>query len=80
MRTLISTEERDLLLGYPKTRGLTLMLSANNGELLLEGTEDQFDELRDACSDLLLRIGFDESYEPTKEGEVLEGLIDKFLV
>jgi len=55
------------------------LLSATE-EMALVGTADQCDALRDACSDLLQRIGFDEEYEPTSEGIALEGLIDKLLV
>jgi hypothetical protein len=47
--------------------------------MVLRGTEEQCDELRDACSELLQLIGFDKKYGPTKEGMILEALVDKLL-
>lgn len=38
---------------------------------------DEYDSLRDLCGDWLQMYGFDENYNPTKEGEMLENLIDK---
>lgn len=80
MRSSISNEERDLLLAHSETKEEALKLLVAGGKLELEGTEDQFDELRNACSDLLLRIGFNKNYETTREGDILELLIDRFLV
>ena len=36
------------------------------------------DEMRDLCSEMLQIIGFDEEYVLTKQGEILEELIDIF--
>ena len=36
------------------------------------------EQIRDCCADTLLQFGFDEHYEPTKEGHILEALIDRF--
>ena len=36
------------------------------------------EQIRDCCADTLLQISFDEHYEPTKEGHILEALIDRF--
>lgn len=33
--------------------------------------------LRNLCGDRLQEIGFDENYDPTPEGKILEDLIDK---
>lgn len=74
----LSDFERDLLLTHLETRELAQSLLVERG--LLIGTDDQYDRLRDACSDLLQRIGFDEDYSSTKEGAVLEELIDRLLV
>jgi NADPH-dependent glutamate synthase beta subunit-like oxidoreductase len=49
-------------------------------EKLLETFEDIADELRDLCTDRLDEIGFGKNYEPTKEGEKLEDLIDKLFI
>ena len=50
-----------------------------HGNIVLEFNEnDDVDgELWDACIGLLQIIGFDENYEPTEEGWILERLIDK---
>ena len=71
----LSNFECDLLLTHPETRELAQSSLVERGVLI--GTADQYDKLRDASSDLLQRIGFDEDYAPTREGAVLEGLIDK---
>ena len=36
------------------------------------------DAIRDACGEQLQRVGFGADYEPTREGSLLEGMIDKF--
>ncbi len=41
---------------------------------------EEADDLRDACGEQLQRVGFDQDYSPTKEGKLLEALIDKLLV
>ena len=48
--------------------------------LILECSEDQADDIRDKCSEKLQLVGFDEKYELTPEGKILEDLIDKFFV
>jgi hypothetical protein len=48
--------------------------------LILECTKDQADEIRDKCSEKLQLVGFDEKYELTPEGKILENLIDKFFI
>jgi len=74
----ITARERDLLLSHPETKDIARQLITENSVLI--GTASQYNEMRDACSDLLQRIGFDENYAPTKEGVVLERLIDELLV
>jgi hypothetical protein len=54
--------------------------SPTGGGFLLNLSESDADNVRDACGEDLQRIGFDENYKPTKEGALLEGLIDKLLV
>ena len=43
-------------------------------------SEDQANEIRDSCGEQLQIAGFDEKYELTSEGEILESLIDKFFI
>jgi len=78
MKISISTFECDILLQNAETQALGKALRAD--ELVLAGTNEQFDAMREACSDLLQRIGFNEQYFPTAEGRALESLIDKLLV
>lgn len=78
MRIQITAYDRDLLLSHPETKTLARQLLTD--ECVLVGTPSQYNEMRDACSELLQRIGFDESYAPTKEGLVLERLIDELLI
>lgn len=78
MNINISSEERNLLLAHPETEMQTRQI-LDEEEQELGGSADQLDELRNACSDLLLRIGFDEEYRVTSDGALLEELIDKLL-
>jgi hypothetical protein len=80
MTIQITAAERSLLLSNPETEAMTSALLSKTESLSLQGTADQYDALRDACSDLLQRIGFDGDYAPTRDGLILEGLIDKLLV
>ena len=41
-------------------------------------SEDQANEIRDLCGEQVQIAGFDEKYEPTQEGGILEDLIDRF--
>ncbi len=36
------------------------------------------EEFRSAFTERLAKVGFDADYEPTSEGQMLEGLIDRF--
>lgn len=78
MSVKVTACDRDLLLSHPETREIARRLLTENSFLI--GTASQYNEMRDACSDLLQRIGFDENYEPTKEGIILERLIDELFV
>ena len=46
----------------------------------IECSDDAADEIRDLCGDRLQEVGFDESYNPNEEGQILESLVDKLLV
>lgn len=43
-------------------------------------TEEQIDQIRDLCGERLQAVGFNEAYQPTEEGQLLEALIDKLYV
>lgn len=82
MKVPLNQIEVDLLLkaveidSSPETF-LKFITSHKNGKYTLEATEDDFIKWRDQCMDYLLMVGFDKDYNPTKEGEILEDLIDK---
>jgi hypothetical protein len=81
MKLTLSVKEVALLMKNPETRYalqralLGQVKSARGADIFLDASEA--DHLRDACGDLLQRIGFDESYALTQEGDLLESLIDK---
>ena len=57
------------------------MRALRRGEgYLLEVEADEADAIRDACGEQLQRVGFDADYNPTRDGEMLEKLVDLFLV
>lgn len=74
----LGPEETTLLLSFAETAALTrsMLVPADT----LSGSAVECDALRESCADLLLRVGFDESYKPTPQGRLLEGLIDKLFV
>jgi len=80
MNIVLTPSESELLLANSETKDLVSALLVAGEKQVLKGTEDQFDELREAVSDVLMRIGFDEEYKATSVGVVLEGLIDKLFV
>jgi hypothetical protein len=57
-----------------------MMAVQAGGEYFVELTTGEADSIRDACGEQLQRVGFDQSYKPTKAGVTLERLIDKLLV
>jgi len=50
----------------------------SNNETYLELGEEIIDFIRDECGEHLQIIGFDKDYNITKEGKLLESLVDKF--
>ena len=52
----------------------------NENNYSLKISEDQADDLRDLLGEQLQLAGFDEKYLLTREGEILESLIDKLFV
>jgi len=47
---------------------------------VVEFSAKEADMVRDLCGERLQLKGFDRNYNPTREGLILESLIDKFLV
>jgi hypothetical protein len=62
--------------------GRLALMQANHVEkdYIAEMSSEEAETLRDACGEQLQRAGFDEEYKTTKEGEMLEQLIDTFLI
>jgi agmatine/peptidylarginine deiminase len=46
----------------------------------LELNDEELDTLRDLVGEQLQILGFDESYDLTEEGKILESLVDKFFI
>jgi hypothetical protein len=57
-----------------------LLKSIRSGDNVLDVPDETADAIRDACGERLQQAGFDHEYKPTKEGVLLEQLIDKFRV
>ena len=43
-------------------------------------SEDDMDKIRNSCGEQLQLFGFDKNYNLTKDGEMLENLIDVFYI
>jgi hypothetical protein len=78
----LSDDERALLLHYVDlpTRLHSIVASAQQGARGwgITLSADDAEEIRDQCTDALAVGGFDEHYAPTKDGLLLESMIDKF--
>lgn len=59
-------------------RDLFSHIVQENNTYSLELDEVQADKIRDLCGAQLQIVGFDECYDLTQEGKILESLIDKF--
>jgi hypothetical protein len=51
---------------------------AADGDCVLKLDLDTAERFRDEFTSRLARVGFDADYEPTREGKLLEELIDRF--
>jgi hypothetical protein len=52
--------------------------SSNDGGVVLRLSRDSAEAFREAFTDELAKVGFDDKYELTAEGCILEDLIDRF--
>jgi hypothetical protein len=77
MKIRISDDVRNLLLAHRETSELAELILHGPGGLVVGGEQDIREDFRDACQDLLTRIGFDDNFQPTREGALLENLIEQ---
>ena len=54
--------------------------SSNDGSAVLRLSRNSAEEFREAFTQELANVGFDENYDLTAEGRILEDLIDRFHV
>lgn len=85
MKVKLNSDELDyLLLEQLLPHSLRMKLASTDKSksvnYALEISENEADEIRNLCGEQLQVKGFDENYVPTKEGRLLESLIDKFFV
>jgi len=70
-RHLVSFVQDDELLWK-----LLKKFTITHNRLTFQLSHEEASELQQYLGDLLIRVGFDESYEPTEAGRILESLID----
>ena len=82
MTIRLSQQERQMLVStvqMPASLQAVVRSALPTGEAWqLELSAPVAEQIRDCCARTLLQIGIDEHYEPTKEGHILESLIDRF--
>lgn len=82
INTTLTNEEYDYIKNasfIPITLSKQIIISEYiSGKIRLLIPTDVADNMRDLFGIQLQIAGFDENYNPTKEGEILEDLIDKF--
>ena len=81
MRVKISSEELSVLgrceFVSPIKIGAASGTAVKDANVVLELTDDEIDDLRDACIERQQVSGFDKDYKLNTLGRVLQGLIDK---
>jgi hypothetical protein len=70
-RHLVSFVQDDELLWK-----LLKKFTITHNRLTFQLSREEASELQQYLGDLLICVGFDESYEPTKAGRILQSLID----
>lgn len=85
MIIILTETEREFLVTIVLKNDLSLMKiieqsEKDNGKYLIDIDSVLADEIRDLCSEQLQISGFDENYNLTNEGKLLENLIDIFYV
>jgi hypothetical protein len=78
-RVMLTREERLLLTSrFPLSADLRAQFERESNHAMEAWiTHEEADALRERAADLLQAEGFDEEYEPTPLGRLLETLIDK---
>jgi|GEM_PF-608734 len=54
--------------------------SPDDASAVLRLSRDSAEEFREAFTNQLAKVGFDENYDLTAEGRILEDLIDRFYI
>ena len=76
-RQLAFLKANESLVGkFPKS--LQEILAETENGTVFEVSGDDAESIRSALTLYLAEFGFDAEYEPTKEGQILEDLIDRF--
>lgn len=63
-----------------KHKKLLFSSQQQDDKYALKISEGQADEIRDLCGERLQIAGFNERYELTPEGKILESLVDKLFI
>lgn len=84
MRVKLSSHQKEYLLKSVLNESPLSSVGENitkkNNSYYVDVTEEQADNIRDLCCDKLDIYGYDEDYELSSVGEILEELIDLFYV
>jgi hypothetical protein len=84
MKIELSQKELDLINEALKQENSPLKIDASRAKenqlYVIDLSEDKVIEIREVCGDYLQIVGFDENYNPSEKGTILEGLIDKLFV
>lgn len=67
-------------LGPPQIEAVRAAESSSDGSAVMRLSRNSAEEFRETFTNELAKVGFDENYDLTAEGRILEGLIDLFHV
>lgn len=70
LKECLSLEKSDLIQSFSFKEG--------ERKTVIEVNDDIACEIRDWADDRLLKVGFDQDYELTKEGQILQDIVDIF--
>lgn len=80
MYVFLNPEEYEVLLSVCEGQPLPEPIRASVRKIQLDLTPDLADRVRDMCGDELAVSGFDENYNLTPRGRILETLVDKLFI
>lgn len=79
-KIILSSDELSFLRQFHTSLSLQFKIMPNRSNFFISLTKEESEILSDELSDQLARIGFNDDYSLTSQGEIIECLIDKLFI